>query len=76
MQLAIMQPYFLSYIGYRQLINAVDTFVIYDSIEYAKKGWVNRNRLLSNGKDFLFSIPLEKDSDYKHIVEREISSSY
>lgn len=76
MKLAIMQPYFFPYIGYWKLINIVDTFVVYDNIEYTKKGWVNRNRILSNGNEFLFTIPLKKDSDYKYIVEREISLNF
>ena len=58
-----MQPYFLPYIGYFQLIAAVDLFVVYDNIKYTKKGWINRNRILQNGKDVTFSLPLKKDSD-------------
>ena len=76
MKLGIMQPYFLPYIGYFQLINAVDKYVIYDNIEYTKKGWINRNRILMNGKDFLISLPLKKDSDYKMVCERELSSDF
>ena len=41
---AIMQPYFFPYIGYFQLISAVDEFIVYDNIKYTKKGWINRNR--------------------------------
>ena len=70
---AIMQPYFLPYIGYFQLIHAADKFVVYDNIQYTKKGWINRNRLLRNGADELFTIPLKKDSEYLHIRQREIS---
>ena len=76
MKLGVMQPYFLPYIGYFQLINAVDKYVIYDNIEYTKKGWINRNRMLMNGSDFLISLPLKKDSDYKMVCERELSSEY
>jgi hypothetical protein len=72
---AIMQPYFLPYIGYWQLINAVDKFVVYDNIEYSKKGWINRNRFLQNGKDELFTIPLKKDSDYLYIRDRYLSDN-
>ena len=68
MKLAIMQPYFLPYIGYFQLINAVDQFVIYDNIQYTKKGWINRNRFLQNGTDYLFTIPIQKGSDFLNIV--------
>ena len=64
MKLGIMQPYFLPYIGYFQLLNAVDKYVIYDNIQFTKKGWINRNRILQNGKDALITIPVEKDSDY------------
>ena len=44
--IGIMQAYFMPYIGYFQLINAVDEFIIYDNIQYAKKGWIHRNRIL------------------------------
>ena len=60
MILGIMQPYFLPYIGYWQLLNAVDQFVVYDNIQYVKRGWVNRNNLLVNKDKFLFTIPLKK----------------
>ena len=76
MKLGIMQPYFLPYIGYFQLLNAVDRYVIYDNIQYTKKGWFNRNRILQNGKDFLFSIPLEKGSDYLDVKDRTVSAGF
>jgi len=73
---AIMQPYFLPYIGYFQLIEAVDVFVVYDNIKYTKKGWINRNRLLQNGKDVMFSLPLKKDSDALDVVQRELAADF
>lgn len=73
MTIGIMQPYLFPYLGYWQLINTVDTFVIYDNIEYTKKSWINRNNILINGKKTLFSIPLKKDSDYLNIKERYLS---
>ncbi|MBN9547260.1 MAG: WbqC family protein [Alphaproteobacteria bacterium] len=76
MKLAIMQPYFLPYIGYYQLIAAVDVFVVYDNIKYTKKGWINRNRMLLNGTDATFSLPLKKDSDYLDVIQREISPDF
>lgn len=76
MNLAIMQPYFCPYIGYFQLLNAVDQFVIYDNIEYTKKGWINRNRILANGKDEYITLPLKKDSDYLHIRDRYLAEDY
>jgi len=68
-----MQPYFCAYIGYYQLINSVNEFVIYDNIQYNKKGWFNRNRILINGADKLFTIPLKSDSDYLHVKDRLLS---
>ena len=76
MKVAIMQPYVFPYIGYFQLINAVDTFVIYDNIQFTKKGWINRNRILVNGKDEYFTLPLKKDSDYLNIVERRLADNF
>ena len=73
---AIMQPYFLPYMGYWQLINAADEFVVYDNIQYTKKGWINRNRFLQNGKDEIFSIPLKSDSDFLDVAEREVSPAF
>jgi hypothetical protein len=70
---AIMQPYFLPYIGYWQLMYNVDCFVIHDDIKYTKKGWINRNRYLLNGQPQLFSIPLRKDSDNLLVCDRYLS---
>lgn len=76
MKLAIMQPYFLPYIGYFQLISAVDVFVIYDNIKYTKKGWINRNRIIQNGRDGVFSLPLKKDSDFLDVIHRRLSNDF
>lgn len=69
---AIMQPYIFPYIGYFQMINAVDKFVFYDDVNFIKRGWINRNKILINGKDTLVSIPLIKASQNKLINETEI----
>ena len=76
MRLAIMQPYFFPYIGYFQLIAAVDQFIVYDNIKYTKKGWINRNRMLQNGKDVMFSLPLKSDSDFLDVCERELAADF
>jgi hypothetical protein len=75
-KIAIMQPYFLPYIGYFQLIAAVDIFIVYDNIKYTKKGWINRNRMLQNGKDIVFSLPLKNDSDYLDVRDRELARDF
>ena len=73
MKLAIMQPYFMPYIGYFQLMNLADEFIVYDNIEFSKDGWVNRNRILVNGQDVFITIPLKKDSDFKDIKDRNLA---
>ena len=76
MKLGIMQLYFLPYIGYFQLLASVDQFIVYDNIKYTKKGWINRNRLLMNGKDVIFSLPLKKGSDSLYVVGRELAADF
>jgi hypothetical protein len=76
MKLGIMQPYFLPYIGYFQLLASVDQFILYDNIKYTKKGWINRNRMLLNGTDAMFSLPLKKGSDFLDVVERELGTEF
>lgn len=68
-----MQPYIFPYIGYFQLINAVDKFVIYDDVNFINRGWINRNRILVNGKDSLFTIPLKDASQNKLINEIDVN---
>ncbi len=46
MKIAIMQPYFFPYIGYFQLINSVDRFILFDDVQYIRHGWISRNRIL------------------------------
>ena len=75
-KIAIMQPYLFPYIGYFQLINAVDRFIIYDDVNYIKKGWINRNRVLANCKASMFTLPLRKASQNKLIYQIEISPEY
>ncbi len=67
----IMQPYFFPYIGYWQLMNAVDEYVICDDVNYIKNGYINRNRILVNGEPFNFGIPVKKASQNKLINEHE-----
>ena len=69
MKVAIMQPYFFPYIGYFQLVNSVDKFVFYDDVNFIKRGWINRNRILLNDKEALITIPLFKASQNKYINE-------
>lgn len=76
MTIAIFQPYFLPYIGYWQLLAMVDGFVVYDNIEYTKKGWINRNRFLQGGADAYFTVPIKKASDFQTVAERQVADDF
>lgn len=72
MKLAIMQPYFFPYVGYFQLINAVDKFIFYDDVNFIKRGWINRNKILINNEAHYLTIQLKGASQNKPINEIEI----
>ena len=76
MTLAIMQPYLFPYIGYWQLIKAVDTFVIYDDVNYIKKGYINRNSILLAGKSQQFTLELKASSQNKLINSIEVGNNH
>lgn len=72
--IGIMQPYVFPYIGYFQLINTVDKFVVYDDVAFINKGWINRNNILMGGKATMFTIPLIGASQNRLIREIEIDN--
>ncbi len=73
--LAIMQPYFLPYLGYFQLMAAVDTLVLYDDVNFINRGWINRNRFNLNGTAHMQTIPLQHASQNKRICDIHISDA-
>ncbi|MDO4813017.1 MAG: WbqC family protein [Eubacteriales bacterium] len=73
MKLGIMQPYFFPYIGYWQLMNAVDKYVVYDDVNYIKGGWINRNRVLVNGQPHYINLPMIGASPNKIINEIKVN---
>ncbi|MDO4187539.1 MAG: WbqC family protein [Lachnospiraceae bacterium] len=70
-RVGIMQPYFMPYLGYWQHMASTDEYVLYDDVNYIKKGWINRNRILALGKEKMFTIPLSRASQ-----NRKINSIY
>lgn len=75
MNIAIMQPYLFPYIGYFQLVNAVDLFVLYDDVTYIRKGWINRNYILDKGRKQLITLQLKGASQNKLINEIEVGNN-
>lgn len=76
MKIAVMQPYFLPYIGYFQLMSAVDRFVLFDNVQYVRQGWINRNRILQHNQLGIITLPLAKDSRFLAINARHLSESF
>jgi len=64
-----MQPYLFPYLGYFQLLHAVDTFVVYDDVAFIKQGWINRNRILINGQPSYFTVPVKHASSFALIQD-------
>ena len=76
MKLGIMQPYFMPYIGYFQLMKAVDKYVIYNDVNYINRGWVARNNILISGKKQLFTISLQGASQNKLFTEIQVLDDF
>ena len=68
-----MQPYLFPYIGYFQLIKAVDLFVLHDDVQWIKGGWINRNQILVEGRAMRWTLPVSKTSSLNLINECEVA---
>jgi hypothetical protein len=77
MKIGIMQPYFIPYLGYFSLIDATDRWILFDTPQYIRHGWVNRNRVLKPAKDDwqYLSVPLEKHSQETTILDVSIKQN-
>ncbi len=71
-RLAIMQPYLFPYIGYFQLVAAVDRFVFFDDVNFINRGWINRNRLFLSGSVSWFTLPVSGASQNRKINELHV----
>lgn len=76
MTIGIMQPYFMPYIGYWQLMKAVDKYVVYDDVNFIKRGWANRNNILLNGEPYMFFVALSGASQNKLFNEIDIIDDF
>ena len=77
MKIGIMQPYFFPYIGYFQLMNYVDQWIVFDQVQFIDKGWINRNRILHPDarKEWQFiTVPLKKRGQFTNIQELRINT--
>ncbi len=67
-----MQPYLFPYLGYFQLIDTVDHFILFDDVHYMKGKWINRNRIIVNDRIHCLTVPLSKSSQNKLIKELQL----
>lgn len=74
MKIAVMQPYLFPYLGYYQLINSVDAFVLYDDVCFIKQGYINRNSVWMNGQPVRMTVPVPGASSNKRIKDLKFSS--
>ncbi len=72
-RVAVMQPYFLPYLGYWRLLASVDEFVAYDDVQYSSGGWVNRNRIRLDGRIVWLTLPLSRAPLATPIADRRLA---
>ncbi len=76
MRLAVMQPYFFPYLGYFALIKKSDHFVIFDTPQFIRHGWIERNRILKPVEGWQYiKVPLVKHSRETAIKDIVIRNS-
>ena len=75
-KIGAMQPYLFPYLGYFQLIAAVDEFVLGDDLQYVKESWINRNRVLINRREKMISFPLRKSGHLSRISEKYFADDF
>jgi hypothetical protein len=73
---SMMQPYLFPYLGYFQLIDCSDVFVLGDDLQYVKASWINRNRVLVNGEPKLVTFSLRKGGQFDPINQRWLAADF
>jgi hypothetical protein len=69
---AIMQPTYLPYLGYFQLMAASDVFVFLDDVQFARRSWQSRNRILTADGELMLTVPVKKHDRDTAISDIEI----
>jgi hypothetical protein len=74
--LAIMQPYFFPYLGYYSLIKKSDQFILFDTVQFIRHGWIERNRILKPAEGWQYiAVPLVKKPISTPIRDMEIKNN-
>jgi len=70
-----MQPTYLPWAGYFNLMIKSDIFIILDDVQFEKQSWQNRNRILQNGKEVVLSIPLQSMLKITKIMDVKVHNN-
>src|SRR6266446_2292201 len=74
--IAIMQPTYLPWLGFFDLIRCVDLFVFYDDVQFQKQTWQQRNRIRNQDGELMLSVSVLKAKEFEHkINEIKIDNS-
>ena len=67
-----MQPYFFPYLGYFSLIKHTDKWIVFDTVQYIERGWINRNRIIhpSKPEDMYINVPIQ--SHHRDILIKDV----
>lgn len=77
MKIGIMQPYFFPYLGYFSLIKHTDRFILFDTVQFIRHGWIERNRILNPNGDWQYiKVPLVKFSQSTIIKDIQINNNF
>src|SRR3954447_20658722 len=55
-----MQPTYLPWVGYLDLIDRVDCFVFLDDVQFARRSWQQRNRIKTAAGEQMLTVPVHK----------------
>lgn len=70
MKVAIMQPYFFPYLGYFSLIKNADQFILLDTVQFIRHGWIERNRILKQDDGWIYiKVPIIKAYGQKTLIK-------
>lgn len=75
-KIAILQSNYIPWKGYFDIINMVDEFILYDDMQYTRRDWRNRNKIMTPNGPLWLSIPVNsKGKFFQKINETTVSGS-
>ena len=66
--IVVLQSNYIPWKGYFDLLAAADEFIIYDEVQYTRRDWRNRNRIIVNGQPTWLTIPVQSKGNYEAAI--------